>query len=104
MTPPPPSTDASKQPPPPLTVVKRVDLDATRPLTDPKRYRLVTLSSGLEALLIHDPRMAAGGGGGGGGLERGRPAERDTDARPPTGPERPSQAAVPDTRLGLSRR
>ena len=42
---------------PPLTVLSRLDLDGTRPVTDPKHYRLITLSNGLEALLVHDPRI-----------------------------------------------
>jgi len=41
----------------PLTVLSRLDLDGTRPVTDPKHYRLITLSNGLEALLVHDPRI-----------------------------------------------
>lgn len=56
---------------PPLAVLSRLDLDGTRPVTDPKHYRLITLSNGLEALLVHDPRItpvsaeaAAAGKGG----------------------------------------
>src|SRR6056297_4211369 len=43
--------------PPLLKVLSRLSLDGTRPVTDPKHYRLVTLDNGLEALLIHDPRI-----------------------------------------------
>ncbi|TFJ79966.1 hypothetical protein NSK_008524 [Nannochloropsis salina CCMP1776] len=43
--------------PPLLKVLSRLSLDGIRPVTDPKHYRLVTLDNGLEALLIHDPRI-----------------------------------------------
>lgn len=47
---------------PPLSVLDTKDLDSTRPLTDPKHYRLIKLSNGLEALLISDPRISASSG------------------------------------------
>jgi hypothetical protein len=54
-----------------LSVKSRVDLDGTRALTDPKHYRLVTFSNGLEALLITDPRcVAAASASGKRGVDR----------------------------------
>jgi hypothetical protein len=46
-----------------LRVTSSVDLNDARPLTDPKSYRLVTLSNGLRALLVSDPRTSSSGAG-----------------------------------------
>lgn len=61
------STDDEKNPsgeemasPPVVAPVRSVDLDATRSQTDPKHYRLITLSNGLQAMLISDPRAPSG--------------------------------------------
>jgi hypothetical protein len=61
------STDDEKNPSgeemastPVVAPVRSVDLDATRSQTDPKHYRLITLSNGLQAMLISDPRAPSG--------------------------------------------
>lgn len=43
-----------------IALVQSVDLDDTRPQTDPKHYRLIQLSNGLQVMLISDPRAPSG--------------------------------------------
>ena len=42
-----------------MSVVIPCDLDATKPLTDKKQYRVIVLPCGLRAVLIHDPAPEA---------------------------------------------
>jgi hypothetical protein len=40
--------------------MSEIDVDATKPVSDQKFYRLIRLKNGMRVLLIHDPTGSSG--------------------------------------------